>query len=104
MDDKIEQMNKNKKRMKQIEHKKMVDKHVQEKLEMLQKQLETENAAKLKEKEIEQYKEKVIEQERQRLLLEHATKLVGFLPKGVLRDKDDLELFDKEFKERFEIN
>ena len=44
----------------------------------------------------------IIEEERQRLLREHAAKLLGYLPKGVLRNDADLELFDQDFKEKYQ--
>lgn len=80
-DDRIELMNQQKRRMKQLEHKKAADALIEERkrihlqeAELLRKEIE-------KEREIERYKKEVIEQERQRLLREHASKLVGFLPK-----------------------
>lgn len=45
------------------------------------------------------YKEKVIEEARKRLLREHAAALQGFLPKGIVKSKEDLEMirvFDKD--------
>lgn len=59
------------------------------------------------ERELEEWREEqreesmrraIIEEERQRLLREHAAKLLGYLPKGVLRNDADLELFDQDFK------
>ncbi|KAJ3321333.1 mannosyl-oligosaccharide alpha-1,2-mannosidase [Boothiomyces sp. JEL0866] len=88
-------------RMKQLEHRRAVDELVKERKrlheanEMEKKRLEN------IELELARYRAEVIEQERQRLLREHASKLAGFLPKGVLRDKRDLELFDQEFVKKF---
>ena len=100
-DDRIEQMNHQKRRMKQIEHKRAVDALVEERRKINQQQAELERIEREKEIELENYKQAVVEQERQRLLREHAAKLVGFLPKGVLRDKKDLDLFDEEFRAKF---
>jgi hypothetical protein len=44
----------------------------------------------------------LIEEERQRLLAEHASKLLGYLPKGVLRNEKDLTLFDKGFQDAYQ--
>lgn len=54
-----------------------------------------------RERERERSRMRLIEEERQRLLKEHATKLIGFLPRGVLRDEADLELLGDEFKQRY---
>jgi len=51
--------------------------------------------------EQEAYRRNVIEEERQRLLQQHAAKLLGYLPKGVLRDSTDLEMFDDNFKQAY---
>lgn len=40
----------------------------------------------------EAYRKQVVEEARQQLLAQHASKLKGFLPKGVLKNKGDLEL------------
>ncbi|OAJ43246.1 hypothetical protein BDEG_26619 [Batrachochytrium dendrobatidis JEL423] len=101
-DDKLDQINQQKRRMKQIEHKRAVDALVEDRHRRAQEDIENQRIVAQKEIEIEKYRQTVIEQERQRLLLEHASKLVGFLPKGVLRDEKDLGLFDEEFRKRFE--
>ena len=51
---------------------------------------------------MEQARKQIIEEERQRLLREHAAKLLGYLPKGVLRNEKDLNLFDHSFKEAYD--
>ncbi|KAH6561064.1 hypothetical protein BASA50_009623 [Batrachochytrium salamandrivorans] len=101
-DDKLDQINQHKRRMKQIEHKRSVDALIEERRRIAQEDASKHYLEAQKEIEIENYRQTVIEQERQRLLREHASKLVGFLPKGVLRDEKDLELFDEEFRRRFE--
>lgn len=80
-DDKLDQMNAQKRRMKQAQHKREIDKQAEDRRKLLEKQLESEQEILRKEQELEAYKKQVIEQERQRLLREHATKLLGFLPK-----------------------
>ena len=101
-DDRIEQMKQTSRRMKQLEHRKAVDTLVEERKKILAEKEQVERRQEDLETEIAKYKAAVIEQERQRLLREHASKLLGFLPKGVLRDKHDLDLFDDEFRKKFE--
>ncbi len=43
-------------------------------------------------KEEEDFRQKVVEEARKRLLAEHAVKLRGFLPKGILRNKEEYDL------------
>ncbi|KAI8899154.1 hypothetical protein BC833DRAFT_587062 [Globomyces pollinis-pini] len=100
-DDRIEQMKQSVRRMKQLEHRKAVDALVEERRRLAKVEDDERKRLENIEIEIARYKAEVIEQERQRLLREHASKLAGFLPKGVLRDKKDLDLFDQEFKKKF---
>jgi hypothetical protein len=97
-EEKIEQMNAQKKRMKQLEHRKAVEELIQERREKRAKELEERSKGIAENAEFETYRLQVIEQERQRLLREHAAKLTGYLPKGVIRDEKDLDCFDDEFK------
>lgn len=80
-DEKLEQMNAQKRRMKQLEHKKAVDELIVERQRLIQKEEEMEVELRRREAELEKYKQEVIEQERQRLLREHAARLLGYLPK-----------------------
>ncbi|KAL5256238.1 hypothetical protein ACHWQZ_G011457 [Mnemiopsis leidyi] len=101
-DDRIEQMNAQKRRMKQLEHKRAVEALIEDR----RKQFEAEKAAEMDEMEQERQRQamrqQIIEEERQKLLQEHAKMLLGFMPKGVLRDNKDLSLFDDEFRTNFE--
>ncbi|KAJ3234446.1 mannosyl-oligosaccharide alpha-1,2-mannosidase [Chytriomyces hyalinus] len=101
-DEQLEQMNAQRRRMKQLEHKRAVDALVEERRLLLQQEYERQVDEYKKERMLEEYRQQVIEQERQRMLHEHAAHLLGFLPKGVLRDERDLELFDEEFRTKFE--
>ncbi|KAI8799676.1 tumor suppressor, Mitostatin-domain-containing protein [Cladochytrium replicatum] len=101
-DEKIEQLNAQKRRMKQIEHKRAVDALIEERRAIARRAAEREAERTRREKDLEMYRQQVIEQERQRLLREHAEQLLGYLPKGVLRDQADLDMFDEEFRRRFE--
>ena len=101
-DDRIEQMNAQKRRMKQQEHRRAVEALLQERRARFVKQKEREMEERMREEELEGMRKLVVEQERQRLLKEHATKLLGYLPKGVLRDQQDVENMGGKFKEDFE--
>ena len=80
-DDKIEQMNAQKRRMKQLEHKKAVEELLQDRRSQFAADRERELAARKEEEEMEAFRKKIIEEERMRLLKEHAGSLAGYLPK-----------------------
>ena len=80
-DDRIEQMNAAKRRMKQLEHKRAVETLLEERRHQFAADRETELAERRMEEEMEAYKKQIIEEERMRLLRQHATKLLGYLPK-----------------------
>ena len=80
-DEQLEQMNVQRRRMKQLEHKRAVDALVEERRKIIQKEFEQHIAEQQKEQQLEQYRQQVIEQERQRLLHQHAVQLLGYLPK-----------------------
>lgn len=98
IDDRLEQMNAQKRRQRQLEHKRAVEALLDERRarfhfekEQQQRQVDqarTDDAA----------RRDMIEAERQSLLREHAHKLLGFLPKGVLRDARDVEMLGDGFK------
>merc|ERR1719447_100319 len=87
-DDKIEQMNEKRRRMKREEHKRAVNLLLEERRQMRHK-------AKLKEAEAinerkmeEQERSNIIEEERMRILQQNIDKLVGHIPKGILSEAD----------------
>lgn len=101
-DDRIEQMNAQKRRMKQLEHKRAVEKLLEDR----HKQLIADKERALQEQQLEEGKEAwrraIIEEERQKLLKEHASNLLGFLPKGIFKDEEDLNLFNEDFRNTFQ--
>ncbi|XP_055955731.1 meiosis-specific nuclear structural protein 1 [Patella vulgata] len=97
-DDRIEQMNAQKRRMKQLEHKRSVEALIEERRRSYTLAREKEIAEVNEASKMEQFRRQIIEEERQRLLREHATKLLGFLPKGVIQNEQDLEMLGPEFK------
>lgn len=100
-DDRVEQMKEVARRMKQNAHRKAAEEFIIERRKRLEQEAIEEKELEDYEKKLDDYRRMVIEQERQRLLVNHATKLVGFLPKGLLRDQNDLDLFDENFRAKF---
>jgi len=103
-DDRIELMNAQKRRMKQLEHKRAAEnllaaRRERRSIEIAQKQAERD--AEQKEAEL---KAKLVEEERQKLIAKHAQNLLGFLPKGVIRDYDDLEPLGDDYKQAYKPN
>ncbi|UJR33162.1 hypothetical protein I4U23_020618 [Adineta vaga] len=100
-DDRIEQMNAQKRRMKQMEHKKAVDALLEERRHQMafDKQREVDERAQAE--RLDQMRKDIIEEERIKLLREHAHRLLGYLPKGVIRDEKDLDHLGNDFKTEF---
>jgi len=91
-DDRIEQMNEHKRRMKVEAHKREAERLVALRREMYEKQRESEHHESAKLREEESKRQVVIEEERRRLIQEHAAELADFLPKGTLETPDDYAL------------
>jgi len=101
-DDRLEQMNAQKRRMKQLEHKRAVEALLEDRRKQFEADRQLEIDSRREEERLQQVRRQIIEDERQRLLKEHATKLLGYLPKGVLTSDADLEMFDESFKKAYE--
>ncbi|KAG4098364.1 hypothetical protein H8356DRAFT_1672890 [Neocallimastix lanati (nom. inval.)] len=99
---KLELMNEQKRRMKQLEYAKEMERLIKERDQYLENKKKEEEEESRKLDELEKLRLEVVEAERQRLLKEHATQLVGYLPKGVIRDENDLKLFDEKLQKQFE--
>ena len=84
-DDRIEQMNANKRRMKQLEHKRAVEKLIDDRKVQFAADRERELEERREEERMEAFRKQIIEEERQKLLREHAMRLLGYLPKVKLR-------------------
>ncbi|ELU11376.1 hypothetical protein CAPTEDRAFT_151678 [Capitella teleta] len=100
-DDRIEQMNVQKRRMKQAEHKRAVEKLLEDRRAQFSQDREHELSERRAEQEMEEFRKRIVEEERARLLREHAPKLLGYLPKGVIRDEEDLSMLGPDFQERY---
>ncbi len=101
LDDKIDQMNAQRRRMKQLEHKRQVEDLLEDRRQRLNAERQRELNERIESDKLESYKRQIVEEERAKLLREHAVKLLGYLPKGVIRDGRDLELMGDEFKQRY---
>jgi len=87
-DDKLEQMNAQRRRMKKEEHKRAVQ-HLLEERKMKREAEKGQDVEQSKEKEREEEEtQKIIEEERMRLLQQNIDRLVGHIPKGVLSQVD----------------
>ena len=58
-------------------------------------EMEREKQELLAMKQEEEFRQQVVEEARKRLLAEHAVKLRGFLPKGILRNKEEYDLVQR---------
>lgn len=101
-DDRIELMNAQKQRMKQLEHKRAVEKLIEER----RSQFLADKKRELEELQLQQRRQgcinEIIEEERLRLLKEHAAKLLGYLPKGVFKREDDVDMLGEEFRKAYQ--
>eukprot|EP00429_Kryptoperidinium_foliaceum_P053635 CAMPEP_0176094386 /NCGR_PEP_ID=MMETSP0120_2-20121206/47298_1 /TAXON_ID=160619 /ORGANISM="Kryptoperidinium foliaceum, Strain CCMP 1326" /LENGTH=481 /DNA_ID=CAMNT_0017428329 /DNA_START=94 /DNA_END=1539 /DNA_ORIENTATION=+ len=91
-DDRIEQMNEQKRRLKVEAHKREAERLVALRREMYEKEREAEREKEAKLHEDEKRRQVIIEEERRRLIQEHASELRDFLPKGTLESHDDYAL------------
>ena len=80
-DDRIEQMNAQKRRMKQLEHKRAVEQLIEDRRAQFAADREKELDERREAERMEQFRRQIIEEERQKLLQEHAVRLLGYLPK-----------------------
>eukprot|EP00118_Oscarella_pearsei_P026426 m.309881 g.309881 ORF g.309881 m.309881 type:complete len:498 (+) comp48395_c0_seq1:37-1530(+) len=101
-DDRIEQMNAQRRRMKQLDHKRAVERLIEQRRAQYLREKEAEIEDRREEKRMESLRREIIEQERRKLLREHAAQLLGHLPKGVLRDARDLDMFDDDFRKTYQ--
>merc|ERR1711959_640155 len=87
-EDRLEQLSAQRRRMKQLEHKREVERLLQERREAYEHQRLAEAQEREVEERAERFRQEIIERERQRLLAEHLPNLET-LPKGVLSTAED---------------
>merc|ERR1712054_400102 len=88
-EDKLEQMSAQRRRMKQAEHKREVERLKEERRKAYEEQRMQEAAEREIEERAERFRQEIIERERQRLLEEHLPHLENNIPKGVLQKEED---------------
>merc|ERR1711988_1726930 len=94
-EDKLEQMSAQRRRMKQAEHKREVERLMEERRQSYEDQRAQEAAEREIEERAEKFRQDIIERERQRLLEEHLPHLQGNIPKGVIQRNEDLVYMDE---------
>ncbi|CAH0394111.1 unnamed protein product [Bemisia tabaci] len=99
-EDKLEQMSNEKRRQKQIAHRRIIQELIEAKKQ--KREEERKQMAWFEQLQLEKEQERcrLIEEERRRLLQEHAANLIGYLPRGLLRE-DDFSYLGEEFRRDF---
>jgi len=90
-DDRIDQMNDQKRRMRVQEHKREAERLVQMKRDEFEAARRAEVEHEEKMREDEKVRQTIVEEERRRLLKEHGAQLKSFLPKGTMESATDLD-------------
>ena len=80
-DSKLDQLSDQKRRMKQQEHNRAIEKIIQERRKLRDQERSVTEAEAEARNQLNKYRREIIEQERQRLLREHAKNLLGYLPR-----------------------
>ena len=84
-EDKLEQLAQQKRRMKELEHKREIEKLWMQKLAAYRMQKEREQEEFMKTMNNAQWEEEQIQREKERLLKEHLPNLEGFMPKQLAK-------------------
>jgi len=93
-DDRLDQMNAQKRRQKQLDHRREIERLLEERRAKYEAERAKELQEQLDAERVEQIRKQIIEQERRRMLAEHAKNLgLKHLPKGVISTEEDMELF-----------
>ncbi|CAN0139233.1 unnamed protein product [Ectocarpus sp. 4 AP-2014] len=74
------------------EHKKNIEDQREERAVLYEKEKEFEMKDAQAERERELYRQRVVKEARRRLLEQHGAAVEGYLPKGALKSRDELEL------------
>ena len=98
-DDRIEQMNAQKRRLKQHEHRREVERLIDARRAEFEATKEAELHAQEEEKLLLEAKKAIIEEQRKLMIQEHAAKMHAYLPPGTLMTEQDLEYFPAEIRD-----
>ncbi len=74
---------------------KLIEKQSAERKEMFDKEKANEEAHMDEGRRREEYRKAVIAEARRKLLEEHASKLAGYMPGGLLKNKEDVEVWNQ---------
>lgn len=93
-DDRLDQMNAQKRRQKQLDHRREIERLLEERRAKYEAERAAELQAQIDGERVEQIRSQIIEEERKRMLAAHAKNLgLQHLPKGVLASEGDMQLF-----------
>jgi len=92
-DAKLEQMIQSKRRMKELEHKREVEKMWQQRLELYRVEREKELAWEKDMMKKDDWLDEIVKLEKERLLQENLPYIDGFLPKGMVKNEEDCKYF-----------
>jgi len=96
-DDRLDQMNAQKRRMKQLEHRREIERLLEERRDKYEAERQSELQEQIDAARVDQIKQQIIEEERKRMLAAHAKNLgLEHLPTGVLSTEADMRLFAKQ--------
>jgi len=96
-DDRLDQMNEQRRRMKRLEHRREIERLLERRRAKFEEERQAQVGEQRQQDAADATRGKIIEAERRRLLAAHAKNLdLKHLPKGVLQGKDDLHIFNKE--------
>jgi len=100
-DDRLELMNAQKRRMRQLQHKREIEHLLEERRQKLRDERDEAKRELLAEREEEQQRAKMIEEERVKMIEKVSHDLLGYMPKGIIRTYDDLEPLGNDYKEAY---
>ena len=93
-DDRLDQMNAQRRRMKQLEHRREIEALLEKRRAKYEEERRAELDEQVRAEKMEAVRQQIIEEERKRMLAAHAKNLgLEHLPKGVLSSADDARLF-----------
>lgn len=93
VDEKLEQMHQQKRRMKELEHKREVEKMWIERLRLYREERDKELEWEKNNLKKDDWLEDIVAQEKERLLQENLPYIDGFLPKGMVNNENDAKYF-----------
>merc|ERR1719410_722985 len=100
-DDRIELMNSQKKRMKLLQHKREVEQMLEDRRMKLAQERQSAFELAASERREQDRINKLIEEERLKMIEKVSQDLLGYLPKGIIRDFNDLEPLGEQYKEEY---